>query len=104
MELFEIGMPSVKDEADFVKNVCQRFSTTPADIHDKLTADCVAGKFDSPLCRGLKSLFRYDCLCGPLVPPSQQSNHYLFTRLFAYLIAGPKGIDELTCACTFIVI
>ncbi|VDK36605.1 unnamed protein product [Taenia asiatica] len=98
MELFGIGMSSVKDEADFIKNVCQRFSTTPTDIHDKLTADCVAGKFDSPLCRGIKSLFRYDCLCGPLVPPSQQSNHYLFTKLFANLIAGPKGIEDLTCA------
>nr|CDS16757.1 E3 ubiquitin protein ligase UBR3 [Echinococcus granulosus] len=98
MELFEIGMPSVKDETDFIKNVCQRFSTTPADIHDKLTADCTAGKFDSPLCRGIKSLFRYDCLCGPLIPSSQHSNHYLFTKLFAHLIAGPKGIEDLTCA------
>ncbi|KAM7538281.1 hypothetical protein Aperf_G00000077331 [Anoplocephala perfoliata] len=71
---------------------------TPNDIHIKLTTDCASNNFDSPLCRGIKSLFRYDCLCGPPTPPSQHSNHYLFTKLFAHLIAGPKGIDELTCA------
>lgn len=99
MELFELGLSHGKDEADFIKNVCQRFSVTPSDIHIKLTTDCSAEHFDSPLCRGIKSLFRYDCLCGPPTSPSQHSNHYLFTKLFAHLIAGPKGIDELTCAC-----
>ena len=101
MELFEIGIPSVKDETDFIKNVCQRFSTSPVDIHDKLTADCVAGNFGSQLCRGLKSLFRYDCLCGNAVPPTQHSNHYLFTKLFSHLITGPNGIEDLTCSCMF---
>ncbi|VDM36448.1 unnamed protein product [Hydatigera taeniaeformis] len=95
-ELFEVGMPSVKDEADFIKNVCQRFGVTPTDIHDKLTADCVSGRFDSPLCQGVKSLFRFDCLCGSYVSPAHHPNHYLFTKLFAHLIAGPKGIEELT--------
>ncbi|VUZ38908.1 unnamed protein product, partial [Hymenolepis diminuta] len=48
--------------------------------------------------RGIKSSFRYDCLCGSSENPSKLSNHYLFTKLFAHLIAGPKGIDELTRA------
>ncbi|VDO03822.1 unnamed protein product [Rodentolepis nana] len=98
MELFEMGIGLVRDESDFIKHVCHRFCVTPSDVHEKLTADCVAENFDSPLCRGIKSLFRYDCLCGSTENPSKLSNQYLFTKLFAHLIAGPMGIDELSRA------
>lgn len=101
MDLFEIAAPAFKDESSFIKNVCKNLNTTPHNIHEQLTADCVSGKFDSPLCRGLSSLFRYDCLCGPSSPTLHHSVDYLFTKLFVHLVAGPKGIDELSSARMF---
>lgn len=97
-----MAMPSNKDETAFIKSVCTRFDTTPHDIHDRLTADLVAGRKDSPLVHGIASLFKYDCLCGPASPPTHHTIDFLYTKLFAHLIAGNKGLDEMTSACMFL--
>lgn len=87
-----------EEESKFINDLCNQLNVTYDNIYERLTADCVAGKFDSPLCEGLKAVFRYDCLCDDShrVP---SSNNYIHTKLFAHLIAGRRGIEELTREC-----
>ncbi len=95
MDFFDLPNQNSRSEASFIEHFCSKLSLSPSELYGQLKIDCTGRNFDSRICKEVKALFSYNCFVGPSTNQLRPKMLF-FTRLFDFLIAGPKGLDELT--------
>ncbi|VDK82056.1 unnamed protein product [Dibothriocephalus latus] len=95
MDFFDLTNYNTLEETAFIKHVCSRLELPPAELHKRLKNDCIERNFTSDLCTQIKSLFCYNCFTGS-PPMLRKSKMTFYTRLLELLVAGPKGLDDLS--------
>ncbi|VDL92164.1 unnamed protein product [Schistocephalus solidus] len=95
MDFFDLTNYNTLEDTAFIKHVCTRLELPPAELYKRLKNDCVDRNFNSDICIQIKSLFCYNCFTGS-PPMLRKSKMTFYTRLLELLVAGPKGLEDLS--------